>query len=111
MATGRKPNTAGFGFEDAGIQVDEHLQTQNLDVYAAGDCIGNPMYVYVAAYGGSLAAEAGEIIREATIAIRFGLRVQDLVETFHPCLTKAEGLKLAAITFDKNVKQLSCCAA
>src|SRR3546814_12499183 len=57
-----------------------------------------------------LAAEAGEIIQETTLAIRFGLRVHDLLETFHPYLTKAEGLKLAAITFTKDVKQLSCCA-
>lgn len=37
--------------------VDSHLQTANPDIYAAGDCIGNPMFVYVAAYGGQLAAE------------------------------------------------------
>jgi mercuric reductase len=58
-----------------------------------------------------LAAEAGEVIQEATLAIRFGLRVQDLVETFHPYLTMVEGLKLAALTFQKDVQHLSCCAA
>ncbi|MBN4054785.1 pyridine nucleotide-disulfide oxidoreductase, partial [Nitrospira defluvii] len=44
-------------------------------------------------------------------AIRFGLTVQDLIETFHPYLTMVEGIKLAALTFEKDVHQLSCCAA
>jgi mercuric reductase len=57
-----------------------------------------------------LVAEAGESFQEATLAIRLGRRTHDL-ETSHPYLTKAEGLKLAAITFIKEVKQLSCCAA
>ena len=204
VATGRRPNTSDFGLEDAGvvlgskgeITVNDHLQTSNPDIYAAGDCIGDPMYVYVAAYAGGLAtenalsgvgrvynlsalphvtftdpqiasvglteqqakaqglrvqtavlplahvpralasrntkgliklvaeqetgrllgahvlaAEAGEVIQEATLAIRFGLTVQDLAETFHPYLTMVEGLKLAALTFKKDVSKLSCCAA
>jgi mercuric reductase len=203
VATGRRPNTAGLGFEAAGIAtgrkgeivVDETLRTANEDVYAAGDCIGDPMFVYVSAHGGGLAAEnaltgagrifdlfalprvtftdpqiasvghteaqareagievktatlsledvpralaardtrgliklvaeaetdrlvgahvlaaeAGEIIQEATLAIRFGLKIADIVGTFHPYLTMAEGLKLAALTFDKEVAKLSCCA-
>ncbi len=204
VATGRRPNTSGFGLDAAGVRlgphgeivVNEHLQTSNLDIYAAGDCVGDPMYVYVAAYAGGLAAEnaltgagkvfdltalphvtftdpqmasvglteqqakakglrvqtavlplhhvpralaarnikgliklvaeedtgrlvgahvlaaeAGEVIQEATLAIRFGLTVQDLAQTFHPYLTMVEGLKLAALTFKKDVSKLSCCAA
>jgi mercuric reductase len=204
VATGRSPNTSGFGLEDAGvalgpkgeITVNEYLQTANPDIYAAGDCIGDPMYVYVAAYAGGLAAEnaltgvgkiydltalphvtftdpqiasvglteqqakakglrvqtavlplqhvpralasrntkgliklvaeeetgrllgahvlaaeAGEVIQEATLAIRLGLTVQDVADTFHPYLTMVEGLKLAALTFKKDVSKLSCCAA
>ncbi len=204
VATGRRATTAGFGLEKAGvklgpkgeIQVNEHLQTGNPDIYAAGDCIGDPMYVYVAAYAGglaaenalneagkvydlfalphvtftdpqfasvgltekqardagfkvktttlplkdvpralasrntkgliklvaeedtqrilgahALAAEAGEIIQEMTLAIRFGLTVKDIVETFHPYLTMVEGIKLAALTFTRDVGKLSCCAA
>jgi len=57
-----------------------------------------------------LADEAGEVIQEAVLAVRFGLTIKDLVETFHPYLTMAEGLKLAALTFSKDVAQLSCCA-
>lgn len=204
IATGRRPNTTGLGLAEAGVEtgprgeiiVDEHLRTANPDIYAAGDCIGEPMYVYVAAYAGGLAAEnaltgagrvydlsalphviftdpqvasiglteaqaraqgrrvktaalhlkdipraqaardtrgliklvadegsgkllgahiladeAGEVIQAATLAVKFGLRVQDLVETFHPYLTMVEGLKLAALTFSRDVAKLSCCAA
>jgi len=204
VATGRLPNTSDLSLDEAGVKtgkrgeivVNEHLQTSNPDIYAAGDVIGDPMFVYVAAYAGGLAAEnaltgagriydlfalprvtftdpqiasvgltdkqaserglkvktsvlslkdvpralaardtrgliklvaeeetsrllgahvlaaeAGEVIQEATLAIRFGLTVQDLVETFHPYLTMVEGLKLAALTFEKDVTKLSCCAA
>lgn len=204
VTTGRLPNTSDLGLEEAGVEigkrgeivVNEHLQTANPDIYAAGDVIGDPMYVYVAAYAGGLAAEnaltgagriydlfalprvtftdpqiasvglaeaqaserglkvkisvlslkdvpralaardtrgliklvaeeetgrllgahvlaaeAGDVIQEATLAIRFSLTVQDLVETFHPYLTMVEGLKLAALTFEKDVTKLSCCAA
>ena len=58
-----------------------------------------------------LADAAGEVIQAATLAVKFGLRVQDLVETFHPYLTMVEGLKLAALTFQKDVSRLSCCAS
>lgn len=54
---------------------------------------------------------AGEVIQAATLAVKFGLRVQDLVDAFHPYLTMAEGLNLTALTFDKDVAKLSCCAA
>ncbi len=33
------------------------------------------------------------------------------ISSFHPYLTMAEGLKLAALTFTRDVKHLSCCAA
>lgn len=204
VATGRRANTRGFGLEEVGVTVgkkgeilvNEFLQTANPDIYAAGDVIGDPAFVYVAAYGGSLAAEnalkgnarrfeltalpkvtftdpavasvglteeqarangiaaivsklpmehvprslaardtrgfvklvadgetrkiigahilsteAGEMITEPALAIKFGLTIEDLTSTFHPYLTLAEGIKLAAQTFDKDVATLSCCAA
>ena len=58
-----------------------------------------------------LATEAGEMIAEPTLAIKFGLTIDDLTSTFHPYLTLAEGIKLAAQTFTKDVAKLSCCAA
>ena len=57
-----------------------------------------------------VASEAGEMIMEPALAIRFGLTIEDLNSTLHPYLTLAEGIKLAALTFDKDVAALSCCA-
>ena len=57
-----------------------------------------------------VAENAGEVIYAATLAVKFGLTVNDLKETLAPYLTMAEGLKLAALTFDKDVSKLSCCA-
>jgi len=204
VAAGRRANSGGFGLEAAGVTlgkkreivVDEFLQTANPTVYAAGDVIGDPMFVYVAAYAGalaaenalsgnvrrydltalprvtftdpgvasvgltedtarangiepivstlglehvprslaardtrgfvklvadaatrrivgaySLAAEAGEMITEATLVIKLGLTIEDLAATFHPYLTLSEGLKLAAQAFNRDVAKLSCCAA
>lgn len=204
VATGRRPNTAGMGLEEAGVKlgrrgeilVDDRLQTGNAYVYAAGDVTGREMFVYVAAYGGALAAEnaligagrvydtayvpritftdpqiasaglteaqargegyqvkvsalemahvpralaardtrgliklvadarterllgahilapeAAEMIQPAAMAIRFGITVPELRDTIFPYLTNAEGLKLAALAFEKDVTKLSCCAA
>ena len=58
-----------------------------------------------------VASEAGEVVVEASLAVRFGLTIDNLTTTFHPYLTLAEGVKLAAQTFDKDVAKLSCCAA
>ena len=57
-----------------------------------------------------LAPEAGDIIVEPTLAIRHGIGVNELVAAFHPYLTQAEGIRLAAQTFEKDVSKLSCCA-
>ena len=202
VATGRRPTTAGFGLEEAGIAldrrgavvVDQHLQTSVPGVYAAGDVLGQAMFVYVAAYAGTMAAEnafgqsrsvdlsalpkvtftdpqvasvglteaeaeakgidcrcssvpleyvpralanrdtrgfiklvaerasgrilgahilaaqAGEIIQPAVFAVKYEMTLDDLRANFFPYLTMVEGLKLAALTFDKDVAMLSCCA-
>lgn len=58
-----------------------------------------------------LAAEGGEIIQTAALAIRSRMTVSDLADQLFPYLAMVEGLKLAAQTFTKDVRQLSCCAA
>ena len=58
----------------------------------------------------AVAPEAGELIQTAALAIRNRMTVQELVDQLFPYLTMVEGLKLAAQTFSKDVKQLSCCA-
>ncbi|MEX0788970.1 MAG: mercury(II) reductase [Anaerolineales bacterium] len=65
VATGRRPDTAGMGLEEAGVKLGKHgevvvndlLQTHNPFVYAVGDVTGRDMFVYAAAYSGMLAAE------------------------------------------------------
>jgi mercuric reductase len=58
-----------------------------------------------------LADGAGDVVQAAVYAIKFGLTVTDLAETWSPYLTMAEGLKLAAQGFSRDVSKLSCCAA
>ncbi len=203
VATGRRANTAGLGLEEVGVElgpkgevrVNEYAQTTNPRIYAAGDCAGDPMFVYVAAHMGTVAAEnalhgnhrrvdleglpritftdpqvasagwteaqarergyevkaallslehvpraqvardlrgliklvadartdrllgasvlaadAGEMIQTAVLAIREGYTVQRLAQLVFPYLTLVEGLKLAAQVFTKDVSKLSCCA-
>ena len=58
----------------------------------------------------AVAPEAGEFIQTAALAIRAGMTAEELADQLFPYLTMVEGLKLAAQTFRKDVKQLSCCA-
>lgn len=202
-ALGRAPNVPGLGLEGLGvalqpsgaIAVGNYLETSVPGIYAAGDVIGDPLYVYAAAYEGALAAEnaltgastprdytaipwvvftdpqlagvglnereaaaagvavdvsvlplsqvpralaardargfvkllrargedrlvgarilapeGGEQIIEASLMIKFGLRISDVARHFHPYLTQGEAVKLAALGFDRDVTRLSCCA-
>ena len=198
-ALGRRANLEGLGgldLDDRGfIRVDENLRASRPGVYGAGDVIGEPAYVYAAAYEGSLAAEnalrgtsiardytaipwvifsdpqvagvglnekqaaaagiavdvtvlplskvpralaardtrgfvklvrasgadrlvgarilapeGSEQIMEASLIIRFGLPVSEVARHFHPYLTQGEGMKLAMLSFEKDVESLSCCA-
>lgn len=188
VATGRRANTRGFGLEDAGVElgdkdqihVNQYLETSRAHLFAAGDVVGDPMFVYVAAYAGNiavenaingnsrqydlaalprvtftdpqvaavgmteaearakgvdvavsklplsyvpralaaretrgfiklvadrrtrrlvgahvLATEAGDMIQEAALAIKYSISVANLAAAFHPYLTLAEGIKLA----------------
>ncbi len=58
----------------------------------------------------AIAAYAGELMGEATLAIRFRLTARDLAGTLHPYLTWSESLKLAAQGFSMDISKLSCCA-
>lgn len=57
-----------------------------------------------------LAHEGGELIQSAALAIRNRMTVTDLADQLFPYLTMVEGLKLCTQTFNKDVKELSCCA-
>ena len=55
--------------------------------------------------------EGGELIQQISMVIKYGITVKELAESFYPYLTLGEGIKLAAITFGKDVTKLSCCAS
>jgi len=202
VATGRRGNTEDLGLEDVGIEtygrgfvrVSNRMETSVPGVYAAGDVTGPPMFVYVAAREGKVAAlnaltgagltvdygavpfvifthpqvagvgpterelqmrgitydrvvlpapevpaegihsesrgfikvlkgkdgrilsvravmrNAGEMIVTATVAVARGLTVEDITDLFFPYLTHTEGLRLAALAFDRDVGDMSCCA-
>lgn len=54
---------------------------------------------------------AGDVILAAVYAVRFGLTTDQVASTWAPYLTFAEGFKLAAQAFTRDVSRLSCCAA
>jgi|CXWL01.1.fsa_nt_gi mercuric reductase len=58
-----------------------------------------------------VAPEGGELIQQLSMAIKYEITVKELAESFYPYLTLGEGIKLAAITFGKDVAKLSCCAS
>lgn len=58
-----------------------------------------------------IAPEGGELIQQLSMAIKYAITVRELAESFYPYLTLGEGIKLAAITFGKDVAKLSCCAS
>jgi mercuric reductase len=208
VATGRQPNTAGVGLEEAGVRgdprgavvVDEHLRTSVPHIWAAGDVIGteqdSQMATPVGAHDGSIVAHnalsgqpsrrvdhrvipravftdpqvgvvgltdaeavaaghrcwcntvpmelvpragairdprglikmvadadsgevlgvsmlgvnAGEVIHEAAMGLRFHATIDDFIDLLHVYPTMAEALKIVALSRYKDPRTLSCCA-
>lgn len=65
MSVGRKPDTEGLGLEntkvkvnDRGwIKVNKQMQTDDLNIYAIGDIVGEPMLAHKASHEGRTAVE------------------------------------------------------
>jgi mercuric reductase len=202
VATGVSPNTDDIGLDEVGVEtdgsgavvVDDEFQTATPDVYAAGDCIGEPMLETVAAKEGNHAVKnafgdegatidyhavpkvvftspevaavgtteleymdehgtctcrtvemedvpkakavedtrglvqvvkhhetdeivgvhmvgprAADMIPEATLAVKFGLTVDDIIDTIHPFPTFSEAFKHACQAFRRDTSTMSCC--
>jgi mercuric reductase len=116
------PKVATVGFSEAeaqhdGIETDSRLLTLD-NVPRALANFDTRGFIKLVTDAGSgrligvqaVAPEAGELIQTAALAIRNRMTVQELADQLFPYLTMVEGLKLAAQTFNKDVKQLSCCA-
>jgi mercuric reductase len=56
-----------------------------------------------------LAKDAGDLIHEATLAVKFGLTTHQIIDTVHVFPTLSEATKLVATSFDKDIAKLSCC--
>jgi mercuric reductase len=56
-----------------------------------------------------LAPHAAELIHEGALAVKFGLTIDDLIDTVHVFPTLSESLKLAAMAFYQDISKLSCC--
>ena len=66
MSIGRKPETKGLGLENTKVQtnqrgwikVNQQLRTDDPDIYAIGDIVGEPMLAHKASHEGMTAVEA-----------------------------------------------------
>lgn len=56
-----------------------------------------------------LAPGAADLIHEGVLAVKFGLTVDDLIDTVHVFPTLGEAIKLAAQSFYRDVSEMSCC--
>jgi mercuric reductase len=57
-----------------------------------------------------LGTDAAEVIHEAAMGMRLGATVEDFAGMLHIYPTMSEALKIAALSFTKDVSKLSCCA-
>jgi dihydrolipoamide dehydrogenase len=65
MSVGRKPDTSGLGLENTKVKVNEHgwininnqMKTDDPDIYAIGDIVGEPMLAHKASHEGRVAVE------------------------------------------------------
>ncbi|HEX9068287.1 MAG TPA: mercury(II) reductase [Ktedonobacterales bacterium] len=55
--------------------------------------------------------DASEVIQIAAMALRFNATADDLIDQLFVYPTMAEALKIAAISFTRDVSMLSCCAS
>ncbi len=117
-----EPQVATVGLDEAqarakGVETDSRVLTLD-NVPRALVNFDTRGFIKIVAEAGSgrllgvqaVAPEAGELIQSAALALRGRMTVADLADQLFPYLTMVEGLKLAAQTFTKDVKQLSCCA-
>jgi mercuric reductase len=56
-----------------------------------------------------IAPQAADMISEATLAVKFGLTVDDIIDTVHPFPTFSEAFKHACQAFRRDTSTMSCC--
>jgi len=56
-----------------------------------------------------IAPNAADLIHEGVLAVKFGLTIDDIIDTVHVFPTLSESIKLAAQSFYADVSKMSCC--
>lgn len=56
-----------------------------------------------------VAPRAADMIPEATLVVKFGLTVDDIIDTVHPFPTFSEAFKRACQAFRRGTSTMSCC--
>ena len=56
-----------------------------------------------------VAPTAAALIHEATLAVKFKVTVEDIIDTVHVFPTMSEGIKRVAQAFDRDIKVMACC--
>lgn len=56
-----------------------------------------------------VSSNASEIIHEATLAVKFGLTIDDIIDTVHVFPTFSETLKIVSQSFKRDITKMSCC--
>ena len=56
-----------------------------------------------------VAPMAADLIHEATLAVKFKLTIDDIIDTVHVFPTMSEAIKLVAQSFKRDISRMSCC--
>lgn len=56
-----------------------------------------------------LAPLAADMIHEAVLAVKCGLTLDEIIDTVHVFPTMSEAIKLAAQSFKRDIRKMSCC--
>lgn len=57
-----------------------------------------------------LASLAADMIHEGVLAVKYGMTIDDIIDTVHVFPTMTEAVKLVAQSFRKDIGKMSCCA-
>ncbi|MBY0480262.1 MAG: FAD-dependent oxidoreductase [Chitinophagaceae bacterium] len=99
------------------IQVNELLETNLQNIYAAGDVINTPSFVYTAAYEGKIAVDnafAGSAKKTDYTSLPWVVFTDPQIAGAGldevQAAAKNIPFEVSKLTFDRDVAKLSCCA-
>lgn len=57
-----------------------------------------------------VASLAADMIHEGVLAVKYGMTINDIIDTVHVFPTMTEAVKLVAQSFRRDIRKMSCCA-